>query len=234
MEFSTEYTPRWSIVKRVPRRTATTANAILGLLALRREWSTWELTKQLRRNMRFFWPRAESQIYEEAKGLVTKGYAKADRTYTGKRARTTYAITGAGRRALKAWLSTPPRPTTLECEPLLRIFLADFATPDQLQRALDQIRVDAHAILDVGRVVGPEYLAGTAPFQDQLHVRALVLDFLSHHARMLLDWAELTSGVLERWGDPAVDRNALALEIIRANLAAYPAPRPLSSTAADS
>ena len=56
----------------VPRRTATTANAILGLLALRREWSTWELTKQLRRNMRFFWPRAESQIYEEAKGLVTK------------------------------------------------------------------------------------------------------------------------------------------------------------------
>ena len=36
------------------RRTATTANAILGLLALRPEWSTWELTKQLRRNMRFF------------------------------------------------------------------------------------------------------------------------------------------------------------------------------------
>ena len=54
------------------RRTATTANAILGLLALRKEWSTWDLTKQLRRNMRFFWPRAESQIYEEAKGLVGK------------------------------------------------------------------------------------------------------------------------------------------------------------------
>ena len=49
------------------RRTATTANAILGLLALRKEWSTWELTKQLRRNMRFFWPRAESRIYDEAK-----------------------------------------------------------------------------------------------------------------------------------------------------------------------
>jgi DNA-binding PadR family transcriptional regulator len=206
----------------VPRRTATTANALLGLLALRREWSTWELTQQLRRNMRFFWPRAESQIYEEAKALVTKGYAQAERAYNGKRPRTSYKITAAGRRALKDWLATPSRPTALECEPLLRVFLADFATPDQLTAALDQVRADAHAILDVGRVVGPEYLAGTAPFQDQLHVRALVLDFLSHHARMLLDWADRTSVVLEQWSDGTVDRDALAMEIIESNLATYP------------
>ena len=207
----------------VPRRTATTANAILGLLALRKEWPAFELTKQMRRNMRFFWPRAESQIYEEAKGLVTKGYAKAERTYSGKRARTTYAITPAGRRALKAWLASPPRPTALECEPLLRIFLADFATPAQLAAALAQVREDAHAILDIGRVVGPEYLACTAPFQDQLHNRALVLDFLSHHARMLLDWADRTDATLEQWRDTSVDRDALAIKQIESNLAAYPA-----------
>jgi DNA-binding PadR family transcriptional regulator len=206
----------------MPGRTATTAHAILGLLALRREWSTWELTTQLRRNMRFFWPRAESQIYGEAKRLVTKGYAKADRTYTGKRARTSYAITATGLRALREWLASPPRPTTLECEPLLRIFLADFATREQLAGALHQIRADAYAILDVGRVVGPEYLAGTAPFQDQLHVRALVLDFLSHHARMLLDWADRTEGAFEQWSDPTVDRNGLAIAIIEANLGEYP------------
>lgn len=208
----------------MPRRTATTANAILGLLALRPEWSTWELTTQLRRNMRFFWPRAESQIYEEAKGLVRKGHAKSSRTYTGKRGRTTYAINAAGRRALEAWLSTPPRPTALECEALLRIFLADFATRDQMTQALDQVRADADAILEVGRVVGPEYLAGTAPFQDQVHVRALVLDFLSHHARMLLEWADRTEETFHRWQDPASDRTAVALEIIATNLAAYPEP----------
>ena len=217
----------------MPRRTATTANAILGLLALRREWSTWELTKQLRRNMRFFWPRAESQIYEEAKGLVAKGYATSDRTYSGKRARTTYAITAAGRRALKAWLATPPRPSAFECEPLLRVFLAAFATPEQLDAALEQVRADAHAILDVGRVVGPEYLRGTAPFQDQLQVRALVLDFLSHHARMLLEWANRTADTFDKWHDPTFDRDALALQIIRSNLADYPPPlsQALDSTA---
>ena len=51
------------------RKTASTANALLGLLALRPEWTTWELTTQLRRNMRFFWPRAESRIPAELKRL---------------------------------------------------------------------------------------------------------------------------------------------------------------------
>ena len=64
------------------RRTATTANALLGLLALRPSWTTWELTKQLRRNMRFFWPRVESRIYDEARTLVERGWARDRRSYT--------------------------------------------------------------------------------------------------------------------------------------------------------
>jgi PadR family transcriptional regulator, regulatory protein AphA len=204
------------------RRTATTANALLGLLALRDEWSTWELTAQLRRNMRFFWPRAESQIYEEAKRLVERGLARGRQEFTGRRPRTTYRITPAGRRALKAWLATPPRATALECEPLLRILLADFSTREQLDGALAQLRADADAILSVGRTVGAEYLAGTAPFQDQVHVRALVFDFLSHHALMLRDWADRTARVFEDWNDPTTDRTALAAEMIRSNLALFP------------
>jgi len=207
----------------VARRTATTANAILGLLALRKEWSTWELTTQLRRNMRFFWPRAESQIYEEAKALVGRGWARDRRTFVGKRARTNYTITAAGRRALAEWLATPPKPTTLECEPVLRVFLADFATQEQLVAALDQVRADAKAILDVGRVVGAEYLAGNAPFQDQIHVRALIFDFLSNHARMLEDWADRSEAAIRVWptiSDRTRTRNAR--EAIRENLDAYP------------
>ena len=209
------------------RRTATTANAILGLLALRREWSTWELAQQLRRNMRFFWPRAESQIYEEAKSLVAKGFATTKASYTGRRRRTVYRISANGKAALKEWLATPPRPTALECEPLLRVFLADFATREQLQVALEQLRADGDAILDVGRIVGAEYLAGTAPFQDQVHVRALVLDFLSHHARMLRDFVDRAEAVLARW-DRGDDRVEVGLQLIGENLAAYPSRGPLS------
>ncbi|HVT76171.1 MAG TPA: PadR family transcriptional regulator [Acidimicrobiales bacterium] len=211
------------------RRTATTANAILGLLALRREWSTWDLTKQLRRNMRFFWPRAESQIYEEAKGLVVKGLARDRQSFTGKRGRTSYAITAKGRKQLKQWLATPPKPTALECEPLLRVFLGTLGTHDDILAALAQVRSDGEAVLDVGRVVGPEYLAGTAPFQDEVVVRAFVFDFLSHHARMLTDWADRTEAVVRGWaGQTEAERVATALEIIREGLEALPPAHPVA------
>jgi hypothetical protein len=104
----------------------------------------------------------------------------------------------------------------------MRIFLADFSTREQLDLALKQVREDADSILEVGRVVGAEYLAGTAPFQDQVHVRALVLDFLSHHARMLRDWADRVEGVLDQWAEPSHDREQIARDIIRANLAEDP------------
>src|SRR5262249_54600566 len=153
------------------KRTATTGNALLGLLALRPSWSTYNITKQLRRNMRFFWPRVESRIYDEAKHLQEQQLVEAAEERVGQRTRTIYSITPEGRETLKEWLATPPSATKLECEPLLRIFFADFCTREQLEIALRQIKEDADAILDVGRVVGSEYLEGTAPFQDQVHVR---------------------------------------------------------------
>jgi DNA-binding PadR family transcriptional regulator len=215
------------------RRTATTANALLGLLALRPAWPTYDLTKQLRRNMRFFWPRAESRIYDEAKRLVDRGLASAQQEKTGQRSRTVYAITPDGRRALERWLATRPRATALECEPLLRVFLADFCTREQLQAALDQIKADADAILAVGRVVGPEYLQGTAPFQDQVAVRALIFDFLWSHATMLRGWAERTEAALEQGeNNPPEARVEAALATIRGHLDRDPEGHPAPSQGA--
>jgi PadR family transcriptional regulator, regulatory protein AphA len=217
-------TPVRSIVKWV-RRLATTAHAILGLLALRPRWSSTELTHQLRRNMRFFWPRAESRIYDEAKALVGRGWADAERTHVGRRPRTTYSITDAGRRELREWLASAPRPSALSCEPLLRVFLADLSTREELDAALARIRADAEEILSVGRVVGPEYLEGRAPFQDQVHVRALVFDFLTSHALMLRAWADRAEAAIDAW--PSSDeraREVASRASIAALLAEYPAP----------
>jgi DNA-binding PadR family transcriptional regulator len=206
-------------------RTATTANAILGLLALRPEWPIYELTQQLRRNLRFFWPRAESRIYDEAKALVARGLARARTTTVGGRTRTTYAITSAGRDVVEGWLATEPRGTALECEPLLRVLLAEAGKPEQLSASLTRLRRDAEEILAAGRIVAPEYFAGTAPFQDQVHVRALIFDFLSHHALMLLEWAERTEKTLARWpGLTEEARRREAIASIRRDFARFPPP----------
>jgi PadR family transcriptional regulator AphA len=207
----------------VAPRTSITSNALLGLLELRPSWSTWELVGQVRRNLRFFWPRAESRVYEEARRLEAGGLARAEHGYTGRRRRTVYSITPAGRRRLRAWLDRPPRPTSLECEPLLRVLLADLGTPEQLSAAIDRVRADGEAIVAVGRTVGAEYLDGTAPFQDDVHARALVFDFLAAHALTLIGWAERAELRVAAWGEETpAQREAAAVESIRRRLAELP------------
>lgn len=207
------------------RRTATTGNAILGLLALRPSWSTSEITRQLRRNMRFFWPRAESRIYDEARTLVDRGLASSAVTHTGRRPKTTYRITPAGRRHVRQWLATPPRPTALECEPVLRILLGRLSKPDDLHVAVQQVRDDAHAILEVGRRVAVEYANGTAPFQDDVAYRSLVFDFLSHHAMTLLAWADRADDALAAMARQSPDQMERAGQRrVASILATYPPP----------
>lgn len=201
-------------------RTATTANALLGLLALRPEWTTWELTTQLRRNMRFFWPRSESRILAELKRLDRDGLVTARREAVGRRPRTVYSITAMGRRHVTQWIDTPPRGASLESEPVLRVLLGSLGSVDAIRRAVDQVERDANDILDVGRVVAAEYEAGEAPFQDQVHVRAFVFDYLTTHATGMLGWAERTRVALDQWSDLSEEeRAAAAVERVTARAA---------------
>jgi len=77
-----------------------TSYALLGLLSLRR-WTTYELTQQAQRSLRFLYPRAERHLYAEAKRLAEAGLARSESTFTGRRRGTTYAITPAGRKAIR-------------------------------------------------------------------------------------------------------------------------------------
>jgi len=77
---------------------------MLGLLSLR-SWTTYELAQQMRRSLHYYWPRAESKIYEEPKKLATAGLATSQASFTGKRRSTVYEITDAGRDELRAWMA---------------------------------------------------------------------------------------------------------------------------------
>src|SRR4051794_5857520 len=147
----------------------TTSYAILGLLA-QRSWTTYELAKQMQRTLHYVWPRAESRLYEEPKQLVQQGLAEAEKTFVGKRPRTTYSITPAGREALSAWLRTPSSPPTLECESVVRVLYADHGTPTDLAAAIDMVRREAEAMQQRGRAIAGEYQTGRAPFQERAYL----------------------------------------------------------------
>jgi DNA-binding PadR family transcriptional regulator len=100
-------------------------------------WTAYELTRQLRRSLSYCWPKAESVLYDEPKRLVRLGLATAQREPVRRRVRTAYAITDEGRRALGAWLATPPSPPRFEFETMLRLVYADQGTNEEL---LDAVR----------------------------------------------------------------------------------------------
>ena len=176
--------------------------------------------------MRYFWPRAESRIYHEAKRLVESGLATASEGYVGKRRRTTYAITDDGRKALETWLSsTAGTWFSLESEGLLRLFLADVGSKEDIVAALEGMREEAIDMLLVGRGVADEYLAGNSPQQDIVHIRALVFDFLAQFGLGVIDWAERSLAEVEHWDDLSPDGKAeRALDVIEQRVANYPAP----------
>jgi PadR family transcriptional regulator AphA len=197
-------------------RLTTTSYAVLGQIALA-PGSAYELTKRMRRNYRYFWPRAESRLYDEARRLVELGLARAEKGFTGRRARTTYELTPAGRAELERWLAEPPAAEwAWQCEPLLRVFLGHFGTRDELLEAIDQARAAADEMLGVARGIADDYAAGHAEGQPHVHVRALVFDLLYHHARAVLEWAERARREVEDWEDVTPAGKAeRALERIR-------------------
>jgi PadR family transcriptional regulator, regulatory protein AphA len=182
-------------------RLTTTSFAVLGQIGLA-AGSAYELTKRMRRNYRFFWPRAESRLYDEARRLVDAGLATAEQGFTGRRGRTTYALTPAGQRALREWLSEPPAGGwAFQFEPLLRVFLGNFGTREQLLAAIERARLDAEELLAVADAVAADYATGTAEGQPHVHVRALIFDFLWHQAVAIRDWAERAAAEVEGWDD---------------------------------
>ena len=96
----------------------------------------------------------------------------------------------------------------LESEALLRVLLADLGTTDDFLAAIRAVGTEADELLRVADGIAEEYLTGAAPFQDDVHARALVFDYLVGFARLSADWARRAEEYVERWNDMDDDRRA--------------------------
>jgi PadR family transcriptional regulator AphA len=194
-----------------------TSYTILGLLALR-SWSGYQLMKQVRRGLGQLWPRAERQLYNDPKRLVQADYVTATSERVGRRERTTYTITPAGRAALRRWLGAPSRPPSLEFEGMVRVLFAD-------QGTLPQLRATLQGIAEQARAARAEYAGWSAfmiddggDFPTRTHTNALAMRFMMGHFTHVIAWAEWALHVTSTWPDtktPATSWQAEAAAIYR-------------------
>jgi DNA-binding PadR family transcriptional regulator len=198
------------------RGLSTTSFAVLGLLALR-PWSTYELAQQMKRGLYYFWQSAESGVYEEPKKLVARGLATAELGHVGRRRRTVYTITPRGREVLRRWLGTAPAPARLAHEALVRVWMGEQGTQEQLLEAIHCIRRDAQDILSHAAHVAAEYLGDPPPFPERLHVNTLVLKFVADYAATAARWCAWAEREVASWPGVTMEAGAApALDVLRA------------------
>ena len=221
-----------------------TTYGLLGMLAVR-SWTGYELTRQMRRSLRFVWSSSEGHLYREQKRLVELGWAAVETEPLGGRSRKRYTITPAGEAALRDWLATAPQEPHFEIEGLLRLFFGDRGSVEDMAQSMEATADAARSMLDEMLGFVDEYLAEGGPlwmlehdvggpggervefrgrpmFPERLHVVALVIDATT---RLLADvevFSRTTAEELRTWQGMSDATNTSAtrarLHAIRARL----------------
>ncbi len=194
-----------------------TSYALLGLLSSRSATS-YELAKQVRRSLRYFWPRAERNIYEEPKRLVDAGFVTATVEPLGRRTRTVYAITAKGRRALSRWLAEPSADLTVESEGLLKSFFAVDGDIASLRATLETFETQATQRLGALAAMCLETVNGEARYPERVHINALTMRLAIDMERLQAAWARWALEQVGGWEDtrsPALTWRAEAMEVFR-------------------
>lgn len=196
----------------------TTSYAILGLLAIK-PWSTYELAKQMQRDLRFMWPRAESNLYAEPKKLIAHGFASASAEPRGRRRRTVYSITPAGREALATWIVLPAAESRWESEAIVKLLFATSGSPEDLLEHLHRFREHAVARWKAAEAIFRPYLGGEEPFPDRTHVNVLAATLVLETARTEAEWADRAIAEVRTWRSAALpEHREAAYAALRAAL----------------
>lgn len=195
----------------------TTTYGVLGLIAVR-PYSTYELAKAMGLSVGRVWPRAESKLFEEPKKLVEHGYAKAREERTGRRPRTVYSITAAGRQALAAWLAEPGDGPALEFEGLVKLMFAEHGSRADALETIARARAWAVEMNTANIAAGERFAGGEGRHEERRPTTLLVGAFLTDFYALVAQWADWAAAEVENWPED-IASHRIPPDITRAVLA---------------
>jgi DNA-binding PadR family transcriptional regulator len=162
-----------------------TAYVILGMLR-NGPRSGYEIKGMVDRSVRFFWAASYGQIYPELRTLAKAGLVEAESQPTGRRKRTVYQLTDAGREELRGWLERAPDRLEIRDEGLLKLFFAGAAGPGKAAEIIDAKQRLMEEKLAALRAIEPVATAGASsdPFP------YMVLRYGVESSEWVIDWCE--------------------------------------------
>jgi DNA-binding PadR family transcriptional regulator len=177
-----------------PYRLTSTSYAVLILLELLGEATSYDLKQALVRSIENFWPVPHTTFYEEPARLANAGYLSARQEPSGRRRRL-YKLTDSGRVALREWAHDPEvAPPQLRDEAMLKVF----AGGDP--RAIFSRRVEWHRekLAELEGYLANLRAGHEGPREDEWRGAEVTLIMGTSHHRQLL---ELLDSFLAREAD---------------------------------
>jgi hypothetical protein len=101
-------------------------------------------------------------------------------------------------------------------EPVLRVHLAPYGSKADLVRALEQARSEAEELIRQAAAIGLEFVEGHHQFQDQVHIRAMLFDYLWSCGMSTYAWATRSLDRVNAW--EAIEPTADTLETGRRHI----------------
>jgi PadR family transcriptional regulator AphA len=171
--------------------------AILGMLALGKKKSGYDLKKAIATSTANFWSESYGNIYPTLKKLLVEGAIREDseKVPASGRQKQLYSITENGKRALRLWLRQPAVARSEDNELLLKLFFGTVMSARESQ-ALVAIHRDHHiALLEKFEAIERSISAGPMTDEQKVYLRA-TLSYGQAVSRALIQWSDATEKTL--------------------------------------
>jgi DNA-binding PadR family transcriptional regulator len=167
-----------------------TAYVILGMLSIAPQGSGYELRKAIEENFGSFWGESYGQIYPALKQMAAEGLiVPSGSASAGKKRRQAYALTEAGRNALREWLAMPFQNDPPRNEFMLKLFFGREAAPGVALGHVRELQERNRRML--ATLEGIEKMARAHQSQDpNLPYWMLTLGLGLAMTRAAIDWGE--------------------------------------------
>jgi DNA-binding PadR family transcriptional regulator len=172
-----------------------TARVILGMLALGAR-TGYDIKRAIDLSTRFFWGASYGQIYPELHRLEERGLVQATPEPQGGRQRTAYALTAAGKSALRAWLRDDGSLLfEIRDEGILKLFFGDLVEREDV---IANLRAKQEwCELSVGMFRHLEQQAKTGFFEDDQMYPYVSLLYGIELLEWMRGWCERTAARIE-------------------------------------
>lgn len=170
-------------------RLSPTSYLVLGLIEMMGSSTPYDLKRMVSQTVGHFWSFPHSQLYSEPARLGKEGLLTEEREKGGRHKRI-YAITDAGRRALRGWLAKPvTEPYELRELASLKLFFGNLARPEdtialaRTQEGLYRNRLAQFEQLEAVLQLQPGFAHQLAVLRGGMMVERALLKFWSELAQ---------------------------------------------------